>query len=121
MFSIGVEEEFQIVDPETGALKAHINEMLPRGRELLGEQIKPEMLQSMVELITTVCKDVREVRQQVTHLRATASDLVREHGLRLVAAGTHPFSHWQTQPTTDNERYHMLEEDLQDVVRSILI
>ncbi|HEY8285216.1 MAG TPA: carboxylate-amine ligase [Chloroflexota bacterium] len=121
MFSIGVEEEFQIVDPETGALKAHINEMLPRGRELLGEQIKPEMLQSMVELITTVCKDVRQVRQQVTHLRATASDLVREHGLRLVAAGTHPFSHWQTQPTTDHERYHMLEEDLQDVVRSILI
>src|SRR6185437_14650530 len=103
------------------ALKAHINEMLPRGRELLGEQIKPEMLQSMVELITTVCKDVREVRQQVTHLRTTASDLVHERGLRLVAAGTHPFSHWQTQPTTDNERYHVLEEDLQDVVRSILI
>jgi len=121
MFSIGVEEEFQIVDPETGALKAHINEMMPRGRELLGDQIKPEMLQSMVELITTVCKDVREVRQQVTHLRATASDLVRERGLCLVAAGTHPFSHWQTQPTTDNERYHVLEEDLQDVVRSILI
>ncbi len=121
MFSIGVEEEFQIVDPETGALKAHINEMLPRGRELLGEQIKPEMLQSMVELITKVCKDVREVRQEVTHLRSTVSDLARECGLRIVAAGTHPFSHWQTQATTDNERYHVLEEDLQDVVRSILI
>ncbi|HVA89400.1 MAG TPA: carboxylate-amine ligase [Chloroflexota bacterium] len=121
MFSIGVEEEFQIVDPETGALKAHINEMLPRGRELLGDQIKPEMLQSMVELITTVCKDVREVRQQVTHLRTTVSDLARERDLRIVAAGTHPFSHWQTQSTTDHERYHVLEEDLQDVVRSILI
>ena len=121
MFNIGVEEEFQIVDPETGALKAHINEMLPRGRELLGDQIKPEMLQSMVEVVTNVCKDVREVRKEVTHLRSTVSDLAKERGLRIVAAGTHPFSHWQTQPTTDHERYHMLEEDLQDVVRSILI
>jgi carboxylate-amine ligase len=121
LFNIGVEEEFQIVDPESGELRAHINEMLPRGRQVLGEQIKPEMLQSMVEVTTRVCADVSEVRAEIVRLRSTIADLAQQRGLRIVAAGTHPFSHWQTQPTTDHERYHMLEEDLQDVVRSILI
>lgn len=121
LFNIGVEEEFQIVDPESGELRAHINEMLPRGREMLGDQIKPEMLQSMVELTTRVCDDVSQVRAELVRLRSTVADLARQEGLRIIAAGTHPFSHWQTQPTTDYERYHMLEEDLQDVVRSILI
>ena len=121
VFNLGVEEEFQIVDPATGELKAHIEELLPRGRELLGEQIKPEMLQSMVEVTTTVCEDVGEVRAEIVRLRSTISGLARQQGLRIVAAGTHPFSHWQTQDTTDHERYHLLEEDLQDVVRSILI
>ena len=121
MFSIGVEEEFQIVDPETGALKAHIDEMLPRGREILGDQIKPEMLQSMVEVATRPCQNIQEIRAEVTRLRGTLSQLARERDLRIVAAGTHPFSHWQTQATTDNERYHVLEEDMQDVIRSILI
>jgi carboxylate-amine ligase len=121
LFNIGVEEEFQIVDPESGALKAHINELLPRGRELLGEQIKPEMLQSMVEVATRVCDDVTEVRAEIVRLRSTISDLARQRGLRIVAAGTHPFSHWQTQATTERERYQVLEEDLQDVIRSILI
>ncbi len=121
IFNIGVEEEFQIVDPETGALKAQINEILPRGREILGDQIKPEMLQSMVEVATRVCDNAREVRNEIVRLRAVVSDLAQQRGLHIVAAGTHPFSHWQTQPTTDHERYHVLEEDLQDVVRSILI
>jgi len=120
-FNIGVEEEFQIVDPESGELRAHINEMLPRGQAILGEQIKPEMLQSMVEATTKVCKNIQEVRQEIVHLRTTIADLAIQRGLRIVAAGAHPFSHWQTQPITDNERYHILEEDLQDVVRSILI
>lgn len=121
LFNIGVEEEFQIVDPESGELKAHINEMLPRGRQVLGEQIKPEMLQSMVEVTTKVCDDITAVRAEIVRLRSTIADLAQQRGLRIVAAGTHPYSHWQTQPTTDYERYHILEEDLQDVVRSILI
>ena len=121
LFNIGVEEEFQIVDPESGELRAHIEDLLPRGRELLGDQMKPEMLQSMVELTTGVCDNVEEVRRELTRLRGTTAELAQQRGLRIVAAGTHPFSHWQTQPTTNSERYHVLEEDLQDVVRSILI
>jgi carboxylate-amine ligase len=122
LFSIGIEEEFQIVDPSTGDLRAHIQEMLTQaGRHTLGDQIKPEMMQSMVETVSKVCATVSEARQEVMKLRRTISDLANRSGLAIVSAGTHPFSHWQSQLITTNERYKMLEEDLQDVVRSILI
>jgi glutamate---cysteine ligase / carboxylate-amine ligase len=122
LFSIGIEEEFQIVDPSTGDLRAHIQEMLTQaGRHTLGDQIKPEMMQSMVETVSKVCATASEARQEVLKLRRTISDLANRSGLAIVSAGTHPFSHWQSQLITTNERYKMLEEDLQDVVRSILI
>ncbi len=122
LFSIGIEEEFQIVDPSTGDLRAHIQEMLTQaGRHTLGDQIKPEMMQSMVETVSKVCATAGEARQEVMKLRRTISDLANRSGLAIVSAGTHPFSHWQSQLITTNERYKMLEEDLQDVVRSILI
>src|SRR6266849_2013705 len=114
-FSIGVEEEFQIVDPQTGELKAHIQELLPLGRELLGDQIKPEMLQSVVEATTHICNNVDEVRAEITRLRAAMALMLSKAGLRMVAAGTHPLSHWQTQHITPSDRYKVLEEDLQDV------
>jgi carboxylate-amine ligase len=120
-FSIGVEEEYQIVDPETGELKAHIQELLPLGRELLGDQIKPEMLQSVVEATTEICNNVGEVRAEITRLRAAVALMLAQAGLRMVAAGTHPLSHWQSQHITPSDRYKVLEENLQDVVRSILI
>jgi carboxylate-amine ligase len=116
-----VEEEYQIVDPETGELKAHIHELLPLGRELLGDQIKPEMLQSVVEANTHLCSNVGEVRAEITRLRAAMAVMLAGAGLRMVAAGTHPLSHWQNQHITPSDRYKVLEEDLQDVVRSILI
>ena len=97
MFNIGVEEEFQIVDPETGELQAHISEMLPRGREMLGEQIKPEMLQSMVEVTTHVCANISEVRAEIVRLRSTIADLAAASAACASSPpGTHPFSHWQT-------------------------
>ena len=120
-FSIGVEEEFQIVDPRTGELKAHIQELLPLGHELLGDQIKPEMLQSAVEATTHICYNAGEVRAEITRLRTAMSLMLGKAGLRMVAAGTHPLSHWQNQHITPNDRYTVLEEDLQDVIRSILI
>jgi glutamate---cysteine ligase / carboxylate-amine ligase len=122
LFSIGIEEEFQIVDPATGDLRAHIQEMLTQaGRHTLGDQIKPEMMQSMVETTSKVCANISEAREEVLKLRRTISDLANRSGLAIVSAGTHPFSHWQSQLITTNERYKILEEDLQDVVRSILI
>jgi carboxylate-amine ligase len=122
LFSIGIEEEFQIVDPATGDLRAHIQQMLSQaGQHSLHEQIKPEMLQSMVETISKVCRNIDEACEEVYKLRRTISDMANRSGLAIVASGTHPFSHWQSQLITPNDRYKMLEEDLQDVVRSILI
>src|SRR5437879_13671185 len=96
LFSIGIEEEFQIVDPATGDLRAHIQEMLTQaGHHTLGEQIKPEMLQSMVETISKVCRNVDEARDEVYKLRRTISDVANRSGRAIVASGTHPISHWQ--------------------------
>lgn len=120
-FTLGVEEEFQIVDPHTGELRAQASEMLVAGQEQLGEQIKPEMLQSVIEATTHVCRDATELRAEVCRLRSTLASLLRESNLALVAAGTHPFANWQDQPITEHEHYHDLVENLQDVVRSILI
>src|SRR5438105_2638048 len=82
-FSIGVEEEYQIVNPETGELQAHIQELLPRGRELLGEHIKPEMLQSVVEATTHVCNSMAELRAEITRLRTTMARMLAQAGLRM--------------------------------------
>jgi carboxylate-amine ligase len=118
--TIGIEEEFQIVDGE-GQLKSHIDTLLKAAAGRLGDQIKPEMMQSVVEVGTKICRDISEARDEITRLRGTLTGLLRPAGLRLASAGTHPFSHWQEQQITENERYKLLEEELQDVIRELLI
>jgi carboxylate-amine ligase len=121
LFTIGVEEEFQIIDPTTRDLKPHVEQMLANTGEELTEHVKREMIQSMVETVTPVCETVEDARQEMSRLRGQLGLLAAESGLRIVAAGAHPFSLWQSQPITQHDRYKVLEEDLQDVVRSILI
>ncbi len=118
--TIGVEEEFQIVDGE-GQLRSHIDTLMAAAAPVLGEQVKPEMLQSVVEVGTTICENVGELRGEIVRLRGALASLLRPAGLRIVSAGTHPFSHWQEQQITEKERYKVLEEELQDVVRELLI
>ncbi len=120
-FTLGVEEEFQMVDRITGQMVSHVHPVLERGVGLLGESIKPEMLQSMVEIITEVCTDVAALRLNLQSKRATMTQLLAEDGLTPVSAGTHPSAHWKDQQRTDNTRYEELEEEFQDVGRSILI
>jgi carboxylate-amine ligase len=120
-FTIGIEEEFQIIDPHTRELRSRVNEMLDEGRMILGEQIKPEMHQSMVEVGTGVCRDVKECRADVIRLRRTIAELAHGKGLAIVAASTHPISHWQDQQITANERYEQLIEELQQSARALLI
>ena len=120
-FTLGIEEEFQIVDPKTRELRSHVSEFLEEGRMLLGEQIKPEMIQSMVEVGTGVCKNIQEARADITRLRSIISGLAGKTGLRIVAASTHPFSHWQDQKIYEDERYELLVQELQTVARSLLI
>ena len=118
--TIGIEEEFQIVDSD-GELRAHIDTLMASAKPVLGEELKPEFLQSFVEIGTKVCADVAEARQEIARLRGTLHSLLVENDLRLASAGTHPFSHWKDQPRTEHERYRELEEEMQDVIRELLI
>ncbi len=120
-FTLGIEEEFQIVDPQSRELRSHVSEFLDEGKMLLGEQIKPEMIQSMVEVGTGICKNIQEARADITRLRSIISGLAGKTGLAIVAASTHPFSHWQDQKIYDDERYALLVQELQTVARSLLI
>lgn len=120
-FTLGIEEEFQIVDPHTRELRSHVTEFLDEGKMLLGEQIKPEMIQSMIEVGTGICKNIQEARTDISRLRGIISMLARKKGLEIVAASTHPISRWQDQKIFDDERYEVLVQELQSVARSLLI
>src|SRR5256885_11409828 len=120
-FTLGIEEEFQIIDPRTRELRSHVSEFLEEGKMLLGEQIKPEMIQSMVEVGTGICKNIQEARADITRWRSIIAALAAKTGLVIVAASTHPFSRWQDQKIYDDERYELLVQELQTVARSLLI
>ncbi|MGH9940830.1 MAG: carboxylate-amine ligase [Pyrinomonadaceae bacterium] len=120
-YTLGIEEEFQIVDPQTRELRSHVSEILEEGTMLLGEQIKPEMIQSMIEVGTGICQNIQEARTDITNLRSIISSLARKKGLAIVAASTHPISHWQDQKIFDDHRYQLLVEELQMVASSLLI
>jgi glutamate---cysteine ligase / carboxylate-amine ligase len=119
-FTLGIEEEFQIVDPHTRGLRSHVSEILEGGKMLLGEQIKPEIIQSMIEVGTGVCADINQARADIIKLRGVLSTLVRKQGLMIVAAGTHPFSNWQDQKIYENARYESIVEENQIIARSLL-
>src|SRR5918998_3722273 len=120
-FTLGIEEEFQIVDPVTRELRSHVTEFLDEGKMILGEKIKPDMIQSMIEVGTGICNDIHEAREDISRLRGIISYLARKKGLEIVAASTHPISHWQDQKIFEDERYDLLVEEIQMVARSLLI
>ena len=120
-YTLGIEEEFQIVDPQTRELRSHVSEILEEGQMLLGEQVKPEMIQSMIEVGTGVCRNIEEARADITNLRSIIASLARRQGLVIVAASTHPISHWRDQQIFDDTRYRLLVEELQMVASSLLI
>jgi carboxylate-amine ligase len=118
--TLGVEEEYQIVDAD-GRLRAHIDTLMQAATPKLGELVKPEFIQSEVEVGTEICADVAEARREVTRLRRTLAELLDDAGLRLGSAGTNPISHWHDQKITEGERYKLLEEEMQDIARELLI
>ncbi len=123
VFTLGVEEEFQIVDPATRELRSHIQQILDLGQDrmTLKENVKPEMHQSMVELGTDICRSAAEAREQVIRLRSELAELAGKRGLKIASAGTHPFSHWLDQQITQGERYATIVKDMQQVARANLI
>jgi carboxylate-amine ligase len=119
-FTIGIEEEFQTVDRYTGQLSPYITTILQKGTPF-GEQLKPEMLQPTVELISKVYPNIAVARSETQRLRGQLAQFLAEEGLALISAGTHPGAMWMDQLTTPHPRYLALEEEFQDVARSVLI
>src|SRR6202051_4057214 len=120
-FTIGVEEEFQIVDPTSGELRSHVSELMEASSPGLGEQVKREMHQSIIEIGTKICADVHELEAD---MRRTRGELVRaaeSRGLQVAAAGTHPFSSWIDQVISPGERYQNIVEEMGQLARSLLI
>ncbi len=121
-FTLGIEEEYQTVDPETRDLRSHIHaEIIEKGKLILQERVKTEMHQSVVEVGTSVCANIKEAREELKSLRRHMIRLSRENGLRLAAAATHPFADWRVQELTPGERYKNIVEDMQLVARANLI
>ncbi|HEU5249646.1 MAG TPA: carboxylate-amine ligase [Thermoanaerobaculia bacterium] len=120
-FTLGVEEEFQIIDPETRELRSHVQEMLDEGVRVLKERVKPEMHQSVMEIGTGICRTAGEVRRDVCELRSEIVRLAEKSGMKVAAAGTHPFSSWADQLIYPDARYAAIVEEMQLVARANLI
>jgi glutamate---cysteine ligase / carboxylate-amine ligase len=120
-YTLGIEEEYQMVDRRTGKLRPCIQTILEKGYPIFGEQIKPEQHQSMVELISPILSDIQTARQEMGALRAKLARLLDREGLALISAGTHPTALWQEEPISPYERYAQLEEYYGDNTRSQLV
>jgi carboxylate-amine ligase len=121
-FTIGIEEEYQTIDPETRDLRSHIDvEIVAKGKSLLKEAVKPEMHQSVIEVGTGVCQDIQQARKEIIGFRRDMIALAKSNGLRLGAAGTHPFADWRNQEIYPDQRYYDILEDMKMVARANLI
>src|SRR6201991_5170057 len=121
-FTLGIEEEYQTIDPETRDLRSHIaTEMLAKGKLRLEERVKAEMHQSVIEVGTRICHNIQEAQEDLFDLRRNMISLAEEHGLVLVAGATHPFADWRVQEIYPDPRYAQVVEDLQLVARANLI
>jgi carboxylate-amine ligase len=119
--TIGIEEEYQIIDPNTRELRSYITQILKDSKLILKEQVKAELHQSMVEVGTEICQTPGEARNELVRLRGTIIDLASRNGLHIAAAGTHPFSSWIQQEITPFERYLGVWRDMQDLAQQLLI
>ncbi|HEX6161436.1 MAG TPA: carboxylate-amine ligase [Thermoanaerobaculia bacterium] len=120
-FTLGIEEEFQVVDPTSRELKSHIHEMFAEGEKRLKDEIKREMHDPVIEVGTPICRNVAEARREITRLRREIIGLASESDLCIAAAGTHPISHWASVPITSAERYDRIVYELQMLARANLI
>ncbi|MFZ4797182.1 MAG: carboxylate-amine ligase [Bacteroidia bacterium] len=121
-FTIGIEEEYMVIDPVTRELKSHDQKIVEVASKLLeNDQVKAEMHQAVVEVGTGICKDTTEARKDLGNLRKTISNVATDLGLQIGASGTHPFSKWQHQLITEHPRYDEIVNELQDAARSNLI
>jgi carboxylate-amine ligase len=120
-FTLGVEEEYMVMDPQSRELTSHEQKIVIEGQKIIKDKVKAEMHQAVVEVGTDICRDIDEAAGDVANLRRTISSIADGLGFRMGAAGTHPFSHWQSQLITDHVRYQEIVNEMQEAARSNLI
>jgi len=120
-FTLGIEEEFQTIDPVTRNLRSHMSKLVEDGKITLKERVKAEMHQAVVEVGTNICHNIQEAREEVTYLRQMILDLASKQDLQVAAAGTHPFADWVEQLITPDPRYDEIIDEMRDVARGNLI
>src|ERR1700742_2867887 len=120
-FTLGIEEEYMVIDPETRELKSHEQKIVHEGQKVIKDKVKAEMHQAVVEVGTDICQNIDEAYKDVATLRKTISGIAGDIGLRVGASGTHPFSHWESQLITEHDRYNAIVNELQEAARSNLI
>jgi glutamate---cysteine ligase / carboxylate-amine ligase len=120
--TIGIEEEYQTIDPHTRDLRSHLEaEIISKGKIILKEAVKAEMHQSVVEIGTGVCRNIKDAAVQLKEFRTKICDLAKQNNLRVAAAATHPFADWRRQEIYPDARYATIVEDLKMVARANLI
>ena len=120
-FTLGIEEEYMVMSPETRELTSHEQKIVTEGHKMIKDKVKAEMHQAVVEVGTDICQDIEEAYRDVSTLRNTISQIAGDLGFWVGASGTHPFSNWQSQLITDHARYNQIVNELQEAARSNLI
>jgi carboxylate-amine ligase len=120
-FTLGVEEEYMVLDPVTLELASHDQKIVHEAQKKIADKVKAEMHQAVVEVGTSICANIDEAYKDVSALRRTIHQIAGDLGFAMGAAGTHPFSHWQNQLITDHPRYYEIVNEMQEAARSNLI
>ena len=119
--TIGIEEEYQIIDPLSRELTSYVSEFLDQGAILFRDQLQPELLQSQIEVGSKVCNNIKDVTAEIKRLRSMICSLAQENNCSIIAAGTHPFSSWKNQVVTERDRYYGFVDSMQIVAKRLLI
>jgi len=119
--TLGVEEEYQIINPRTRDLNSYVRQFLADGNQVTPDKsLRPELMQSQIEAGSSVCSDIREIRAEIIRMRSLVSTLATEHGMAIASAGTHPFADWSQQTFTAGERYKRFLKDMAGVANQLL-
>lgn len=120
-WTLGVEEEYQIIDPYTRELRPRAQRVLPRTETEPGQEIQHEFYLSQIESASQICPTLSDVRNELVRLRRSIIEAAAKDGNVIGASGTHPFSHWDRQHVTPKERYQSLIDDYQHLGRELII
>jgi carboxylate-amine ligase len=121
-FTLGIEEEYLLVDKETrGLVIDPPDTLMGEAEDKLGTQVTPELLRSQIEIGTKVCSNIQEAHEDLARLRRNVIEVANNHGLAPIAASTHPFSEWTAQKHTEKDRYDQLTHEMQGAARRLVI